>query len=76
MGCMEHYNDKYDICPRCGYVDGTGPKEAYHLSPGTILQGKYIVGKVIGFGGFGVTYIGYNAILDKKIAIKEYLPGE
>ncbi|MBE5932162.1 MAG: PASTA domain-containing protein [Lachnospiraceae bacterium] len=76
MGCMEHYNDKYDICPRCGYVDGTGPREAYHLSPGTILQGKYIVGKVIGFGGFGVTYIGYNAILDKKIAIKEYLPGE
>ncbi len=76
MGCMEEYKDKYDICPYCGYVEGTGPKEAYHLSPGTVLQGKYIVGKVIGYGGFGVTYIGYNAILDQKIAIKEYLPGE
>ncbi|MBE5954093.1 MAG: PASTA domain-containing protein [Lachnospiraceae bacterium] len=76
MGCMKHYKEQYDICPYCGYVDGTGPKEAYHLSPGTILQGKYIVGKVIGYGGFGVTYIGYNAVLEQKIAIKEYLPGE
>ncbi len=76
MGCMKTYNDLYDICPHCGYVEGTAPKEAYHLSPGTVLQGKYIVGKVLGYGGFGVTYIGYNAILDHKIAIKEYLPGE
>lgn len=76
MGCMEHYSEKYDVCPYCGYAEGTPPKEAYHLEPGTVLQGKYIVGKVIGYGGFGVTYIGYNAILDQKIAIKEYLPGE
>lgn len=33
MGCMETYNDKYDVCPHCGYVDGTAPKEAYHLIP-------------------------------------------
>ena len=54
MGCMETYNDKYDVCPHCGYVDGTAPKEAYHLIPGTVIEGRYIVGKVIGNGGFGV----------------------
>lgn len=76
MGCMETYNDKYEICPYCGYADGSAPKEAYHLMPGTVIQGRYIAGRVIGNGGFGVTYIGYDSVLNQKIAIKEYLPGE
>ena len=76
FGCMKQYDDNYEICPYCGYIEGTGPKEPYHLYPGTVLQGKYIVGKTIGYGGFGVTYIGYDYALGHKIAIKEYLPGE
>ena len=76
LGCMEKVNDKYDVCPYCGYVEGTPAKEAYHMEPGSILQGRYIVGKVIGYGGFGVTYIGYDPVFECKIAIKEYLPGE
>lgn len=76
MGCMDYYDDRYQVCPHCGYIEGTKPKEAYHLMPGTVLSGRYIVGKVIGFGGFGITYIGYDAALKHKIAIKEYLPGE
>lgn len=76
LGCMEEYNEKYDKCPYCDYVKDTPAVEAYHLSPGTILQGKYIVGKVLGFGGFGVTYIGKDALLEKKVAIKEYLTGD
>ena len=60
FGCMEQYDDQYNICPYCGYIEGTGPKEPYHLMPGTVLQGKYIVGKTIGYGGFGVTYIVIN----------------
>lgn len=76
LGCIEKINDKYNVCPYCGYEDGTPPKEAYHIIPGTVLAGKYIVGRVIGYGGFGVTYIGYDGLLEKKIAIKEYLPSE
>ena len=76
LGCMEKINDKYMTCPYCGYVDGTPAKEAYHIAPGNVLAGKYIVGRVIGYGGFGVTYIGYDGLLEKKIAIKEYLPSE
>ena len=76
LGCMEEYQDEFHMCPLCGYEEGTPPKEPYHMLPGTILSGKYLVGKVLGFGGFGVTYIGYDTKLERKVAIKEYLPGE
>ena len=76
MGCMQEYDEKYDICPFCGYAYGTPPKEAYHMTPGTVLNEKYIIGKVLGFGGFGITYIAFDKILEQKVAIKEYMPGE
>lgn len=76
LGCMEKIKDKYSECPYCGYIDGTPAKEVCHIVPGTVLAGKYIVGRVVGYGGFGVTYIGYDGLLEKKIAIKEYLPSE
>lgn len=76
MGCMELYGDEFEICPHCGYVEGTKTEEAIHMEPGTLLYDRYIVGKVLGFGGFGVTYIGWDGKLEQKVAIKEYLPSE
>ena len=76
MGCMELYKDDVYMCPHCGYEENTLPEEAFHLVPGTIIGKRYMVGKVLGFGGFGVTYIGYDELTDKKVAIKEYLPSE
>ncbi len=76
LGCMEYYGDEFELCPHCGYVEGTPAEEAIHMPPGTLLYNRYIVGKVLGFGGFGVTYIGWDGKLEQKVAIKEYLPGE
>lgn len=76
LGCMREYKEEYQVCPYCGYEVGTPPKEAYHMVPGTLLGGRYMVGQVLGFGGFGVTYIGYDTTLERKVAIKEYLPSE
>lgn len=76
MGCMEDYDDEYEVCPYCGFVDGTDTKESIHIKPATILHKKYIIGKVLGHGGFGVTYLGWDAVLEKKVAIKEYFPNE
>lgn len=76
MGCMEEFDDRAEICPHCGYRVGQPPKEAYYLDPGTILNGQYMVGKVLGYGGFGVTYIGWDMTLGRKTAIKEYLPSD
>ena len=76
MGCMNGYDEKYEICPHCGYIDGTPAKEAYHMIPGTVLHSRYVIGRVLGYGGFGVTYIGWDSLLEQIVAIKEYLPSE
>ena len=76
FGCFENIKDDLEICPHCGYKEGTQPEEAIHMNPGTVLADRYTIGKVIGYGGFGVTYIGWDAKLEQKVAIKEYLPSE
>lgn len=76
MGCMELFSNEFEVCPHCGYVVGTAAEEAVHMAPGSLLYDRYIVGKVLGFGGFGVTYIGWDGKLEQKVAIKEYLPSE
>lgn len=70
-GCMERIA-AYP-CPRCGYSPMYSTV-AYALQPGMILKGKYMVGKVLGQGGFGITYIGMDLQLQRKVAIKEYYP--
>lgn len=72
--CMKELAEYQTVCEECGYAVNNSPKEPYHLIPGTIIQGRYLVGKVLGYGGFGVTYVGLDLVLEKKIAIKEYLP--
>ena len=71
FGCMEP-TDSYP-CPRCGYTPG-GKGAEWALQPGSILNGKYMVGRILGQGGFGITYIGWDIALEKKVAIKEYYP--
>ncbi|MEP7364053.1 MAG: serine/threonine-protein kinase [Acidobacteriota bacterium] len=73
MGCMEPLNGATQ-CPGCGYVVGTAPESPLYLLPGTVLKQQYVVGNVLGHGGFGITYIGFDMLLDAKVAIKEYFP--
>lgn len=76
LGCMEEMGEQTSVCPFCGYEEGTPAREAYHMVPGSILHKRYLVGRVLGFGGFGVTYIGFDLVLRVTVGIKEYLPGE
>ena len=76
LGCMHEMPDNETICPNCGYKEDTPPAEAYYLWGGTILGQRYIVGKVLGYGGFGITYIGWDELLKRIVAIKEYFPSD
>lgn len=72
--CMQALPAGDDVCPFCGF-DVTGYEEkSTCLKPFTVLQNKYMLGRVIGIGGFGITYIGWDLNLQTYIAIKEYYP--
>lgn len=72
FGCMEE-TLTYP-CPHCGYDPKKQTERDYALRPGTILNGKYLVGSVLGQGGFGITYICFDLALEQKVAVKEYFP--
>ena len=74
MKCMHALAAGETVCPECGRPYGSVKAESFALKPGTILDGKYLVGEMLGQGGFGITYIGFDLLLEQKIAIKEYFP--
>ncbi|MTW23223.1 serine/threonine-protein kinase [Allochromatium palmeri] len=60
-------------CRRCGWASGLdNPPPA--LALGTLLDGRYRIGRVLGHGGFGITYLAWDENLHLRLAIKEYLP--
>lgn len=74
INCMKEKTDPNEVCPYCGF----DPKE-YHpapaqLPPFSILYGKYLIGRVVGQGGFGIVYIAKDLVLDITVAIKELFP--
>ena len=73
LGCMAEKGGA-KVCPTCGYEEGTPPASPLHLKPGTVLNRKYLIGRVLGHGGFGITYLGLDLNLRVKLAIKEYFP--
>ena len=66
--------DGEDHCPRCGKSVDSYVPTTNQLPNGTLLDGRYLVGGVLGAGGFGITYIGLDLKLDLRLAIKEYYP--
>ena len=73
LSCMKDMGEA-TVCPHCGFNKTAYASPMHHLKPGSLLNGKYIVGKAIGEGGFGITYVGYDLNLEIKLAIKEYFP--
>lgn len=76
MGCMNQIDEKMTVCPHCGFNEATLKQESYYLKPGTVVGGKYIVGKALSYGGYTVTYLGLDAEKNRKVMIKEYLPSD
>lgn len=73
--CFEQI-DAGAVCPHCGLSADTYRAEAGLLQPGTILMGKYIIGRVLGRGGFGATYLAYSSERNGAVALKEYFPSD
>ncbi len=73
-GCFETLYGNESICPHCGYHLHENTDSPHILRPGTVLNQKYTVGKTLGEGGFGITYLAWDNNMQTKIAIKEFYP--
>lgn len=74
MGCMEPIEDEQNgVCPFCGYDDSSLNPPSY-LQPKTVLDSRYIVGRLLSFNGESALYIGYDNTEGTKVFIREYMP--
>lgn len=65
-------------CTGCGYRK-QGERDRRALPVGYMLRNRYYLGRVLGIGGFGITYLGSRAEIgygNQICAIKEYFPQE
>lgn len=63
-------------CPNCHMdVKKYKPSPRY-LLVGTILADRYVLGRVLGAGSFGITYLAWDKILEVPVAVKEYYPSD
>jgi len=63
------------VCPSCEAEVASKGDRTHDLPLGALLaQGRYTVGRVLGRGAFGVTYLAWDPRLRRRVAVKEFLP--
>lgn len=72
-GCMEPIDENAEACRICGYRVGA-PHLPSYLEPGTMLNDRYIVGKLQSYNGESACYIAFDTITETKVTVKEYMP--
>ena len=70
-GCMREIESH--VCPHCGWTAEQN-NERHQLPVGTLLGGKYLIGRALGQGGFGITYLGLEVNLNMVVCVKEFYP--
>lgn len=70
---MEPIDETAEACRFCGYRVGA-PHLPSYLKPGTMLNDRYIVGKLMSYNGESACYIAFDTITETKVMVKEYMP--
>lgn len=60
-------------CEHCGF-DERNENSTHKLPLGTVVGQQYVLGKVLGQGGFGITHLGWDQVTGQTVAVKEYFP--
>lgn len=74
MGCMTELKNPGLPCPHCGFDIRRYQRPANSLPLYEIVNGKYLLGRVLGVGGFGITYLAWDFYQGKRVCVKEYFP--
>lgn len=73
MGCMQPLEKNASACPHCGYpAGGVNPPE--YLKVRTVLNDRYLVGRVLEIGGDSAVYIGYDRSDGSVVTLREFFP--
>lgn len=67
--CNTPVMDSHITCPSCGM-----PLNVSTLTSGAVLKFRYTIEKVLGQGGFGITYRAHDKLHNKGVALKEFFP--
>ncbi|MGA2588305.1 MAG: hypothetical protein ABSH32_00180 [Bryobacteraceae bacterium] len=73
VSCLEDDSGS-TICPKCGSPFHPTVSNTLMLPPRTVLRDQYVIGRALGHGGFGITYLAWDIGLQTRLAIKEYMP--
>lgn len=73
--CFANLNHR-TVCGRCNTNIKAIKTYESALDTFSVLKDKYLLGKVLGKGGFGITYLAQDIATGTLCCIKEYLPSE
>ena len=73
FACMKELPSEDAVCPSCGH-DNRLRGNGLGFLKSCVLGRQYMTGRVLGRGGFGITYLGLDLLLNRRVAIKEYFP--
>ena len=71
-GCMELTDQP--VCPRCG--SGAVENSPHQLRAGTVLAGRFLVGKALGQSSSGILYLGLDQTRGEPVNLLEYYPAQ
>lgn len=61
-------------CPACGFCRQEEKQSHLALPEMYRLENRYLIGRILGCGGFGITYKAYDLLNQCFCAVKEYTP--
>lgn len=65
------------VCPKCKKPAGWEKERlAFAIPARHLLGGQYYIGKVLGSGGFGITYLAWDTKVGRRVAVKELYPNK
>ena len=73
LNCMDNDSGE-STCPKCGSPLEISRTGAGQLPPRTLLRDQYLIGRVLGEGSFGITYLAFDTAMETKVSLQEYMP--